>query len=120
MGLSTLPADLKALEAAIGDLKPGPILRTLAVVEVDVADVVDIFFPPDGVPPKVGAVTDANKAACLSACDSLESCCKKALAAKPKAAGPGAVGAWGDGTFLNLILQNLPSIIALIRSLLGK
>jgi hypothetical protein len=119
MSIATLPTDLKALEDAIGTLKPGPILRTLAVVETDVADVADVFFPPDGTAAKVGAISDADKAACLAACDSLEACCKKAAAAKPKA-GAGAVGAWGDGTFLALILQNLPSILALIRSLLGK
>lgn len=118
MSLATLKNDLVALESAVSSLKPAPILRALAPVEIDVAEIIELFDPPTvGSKPKASATpptfgVDPDKADVLACCDRIEAECTTKKAP--------AVAAWGDGTLFNIFLQNLPALLAMIRDLLKK
>jgi hypothetical protein len=100
MSLATLKTDLLAFEATlVSPYKPSPILRAAAPILVDAADILDLFMAtPD---------SDPDKVACCE--------CLKRISAKAKEpATMAAVGAWGDGTFLKLLLQFLATILPLV------
>lgn len=102
MGIATIKTDLAALKAAIESKKPSPILRAAAAVEVDAADILDLFLDPSG-PPMFGA---DDKAECKSLCDGIEAACRKQIAAPaPMQAGPVGKLFPGDGSFLKILLE---------------
>lgn len=104
MSLATLRDDLKALEAAATGPNPVPAtLRALGPVEADAADVIDLFTGSPATHATMKA--DPLAAECIDCCDRIKAACgTKSFAATAPAKGAPKVGAWGDGTFLKMIL----------------
>ena len=96
MSLATLKTDLLALEDAIkNNPKPAAIIRAAAAVQVDVADVLDLFMASPN--------EDPDKGECCAIAARIKAHAEEALAVN--AAGP--VGAWGDGAFIKALLTFL-------------
>jgi hypothetical protein len=92
-----IKAHLQALETAVtgGDI-PGA-LHAFGDVSHDAGDLAGLFF---ATPP--GATPDPDKDECKDCCERIKAAA--AAAPAPVAAGPQPVGAWGDGTFLKIVL----------------
>lgn len=110
MAFDQIKTHLLALETAVvaGDV-PGS-LHAFGDVSHDAGDIAALFFAS---PPVKGAAPDPDKQECLDCCARLKAECAKA--ATMKAAGP-AVGAWGDGTFLKILL---PIFLAWLEKLIN-
>lgn len=77
-------------------------------------DLVDHILGEDheGAAPAMGSIEDEDSSIETAVCECQEACQERLNAV---VVGGEAVGAWGDGTFLRIILEYLPLILSLIK-----